>query len=66
MTYPQIGSNRLSGDEDEWRILVRWNQDAPTTLFTIPEALREAERLQEADEPDTARRIREAAEYAPR
>jgi hypothetical protein len=65
MTYPQIGSNRLSGDEDEWRILIRWKQDAPTALLTIPQALCEVERLQEADEHEIARRIRVAAEYAP-
>jgi hypothetical protein len=64
-TYPQIGSNRLSGDEDEWRILIRWKQEAPTTLLTLSQALCEVERLQEADEHEIAARIREAVECAP-
>ena len=49
-TFPQIGPNRLSGDDDEWRILIRWKQEAPTAIYTIPEALSEAERLQERAE----------------
>jgi len=64
-TYPQIGPNRLSGDADEWRILVRWNQGAPTTVYTISEALSEAERLQHANEHEIAQTIREAAERVP-
>jgi hypothetical protein len=64
-TYPQIGPNRLSGDADEWRILVRWNQGAPTTVYTISEALSQAERLQHADEHEIAQKIREAAESVP-
>ena len=63
--YPQIGPNRLSGDEDEWRILIRWNQEAPTAVYTIPEALSEAERLQQAHEYEVAQKIREAAECVP-
>jgi hypothetical protein len=65
LPYPQIGPNRLSGDEDEWRILIRWKQEAPTTVYTISEALDEAERLQQAEEHDIAQRIREAAERVP-
>jgi hypothetical protein len=63
--YPQIGPNRLSGDEDAWRILIQWKPEAPTTVYTIPEALSEAERLEQANEHEIAQRIREAAEYAP-
>ena len=63
--YPQIGPSRLSGDEDEWRVLIRWRQEAPTAMYTISEALREAERLRQADEHETARRILEAAECVP-
>ena len=63
--YPQIGPNRLSGDEDAWRILIRWKPEAPTTVYTITEALSEAERLEQANEHEIAQRIREAAEYAP-
>ena len=65
LTFPQIGSNRLSGDDDEWRILIRWKQDLPTAVYTIPEALSEAERLQQAHEHEIADRIREAAGRAP-
>ena len=64
-TYPQIAPNRLSGDEDEWRILIRWNQEARTTVLTISQALDEAERLQEAQEHEIARKIRRAVEHAP-
>ncbi len=64
-TYPQIGPNRLSGDADEWRILIRWNQGAPTSVYTISEALREAERLQHAHEHEISQKIREAAERVP-
>jgi hypothetical protein len=49
-TFPQIRPNRLSGDDDEWRILIRWKQELPTAVYTIPEALSEAERLQQAHE----------------
>jgi hypothetical protein len=61
--YPQIGRNRLSGDEDEWRILIRWTQGEPTSLYTIPQALCEAERLRERDEHEIARRILQAADH---
>jgi hypothetical protein len=64
--YPQIGPSRLSGDEDEWRVLIQWRQEAPTGVYTISEALREAERLRQEDEHEIARRILEAAECVPR
>ena len=64
--YPQIGPNRLSGDEDEWRILIRWKQEAPTAIYTVSQALCEAERLQHANEHDVAQKIREAADRIPR
>lgn len=62
---PQIGSNRLSGDADEWRVLVRWQQEQPTLVYTIQQALYEAKKLQAAQEHELARQIREAAEKAP-
>ena len=63
--FPQIRSNRLSGDEDAWRILIRWKQEGPTRVYTIQEALSEAEKLQQGDEHELARKIRQAAEQAP-
>ena len=63
--YPQIGPNRLSGDEDEWRILIRWKQEAPTAIYTVSQALYEAERLQHANEHEVAQKIREAADRIP-
>ena len=64
-SYPQVASTRLSGDDDQWCILIRWNEEAPTRLLTIRQALGEVGRLQEADEHESARRIREAVEYGP-
>jgi hypothetical protein len=64
-TYPQIGPNRLSGDADEWRILIRWKQETPTAVYTIPEALSEAERLQQAHQHEIAQKIRDAAGRVP-
>ena len=64
--YPQVRSNRLSGDEDEWRVLVKWEREAPTAIYTIQQALQQAEALQQAHEHEVARRIREAAARAPR
>ena len=64
-TYPQIGPTRLSGDADEWRILIRWKQETPTALYTVPQALSEADRLQQSDEHEVAQKIREAAERVP-
>ena len=64
-TYPQIGPNRLSGDADEWRILIRWKQEAPTAVYTVPQALSEADRLQQSDEHELAQKIREAAQRVP-
>lgn len=61
-TYPKIGPSRPSGDEDEWRILIRWEEGAPTALYTVPQALNEAERLQDAYLHEVAQSIREAAE----
>jgi hypothetical protein len=63
--FPQIGSNRLSGDEDAWRILIRWKQEGPTTVYTIQEALSEAEKLQQRNEHELAQKIRQAADHAP-
>jgi hypothetical protein len=63
--FPQIGSNRLSGDEDAWRILIRWKQEEPTRVYTIQEALSEAEKLQQRSEHELARKIRQAADHAP-
>ena len=65
MTYPQVGPSRLSGDEDEWRILIRWEEGAPTTLYTVPQALSEAERLRDGYKQEVAQAIREAAEQVP-
>ena len=63
--YPQIRPNRLSGDDDEWRILIRWKREAPTAVYTISQALSEAERLHQCDEHEVAQRIRQAAERVP-
>jgi hypothetical protein len=64
-TYPQIGPNRLSGDADEWRILIRLKEEAPTAVYTVPQALFEADRLQQSDEHELALKIREAAKRVP-
>jgi hypothetical protein len=64
-TYPQVEPSRLSGDEDEWRVLIQWAEGAPTALYTVPQALGEAERLTEASRHEVARAIREAAEQVP-
>ena len=63
--YPQIGPNRLSGDEDEWRILIQWTQEARAQIYTVSQALCEADRLVHANEYGIAQRIREAAERIP-
>ena len=65
MTYPRVAPMRLSGDDDEWRILIRWKQETQTTVYTVPQALDEAARLQQTNEHEVAQRIRDAAEYAP-
>jgi hypothetical protein len=64
-TYPQVGPSRLSGDEDEWRILIQWAEGAPTALYTVPQALAEAEKLEEASRHEVARAIRESADQVP-
>jgi hypothetical protein len=64
-TYSKIGPSRLSGEEDEWRILIRWEEGAPTALYPVPQALRIAEGLQEAYRHAVAQSIREAAERVP-
>ena len=64
-SYPQVESTRLSEAADEWRILIRWNEEAPTRLLTISQALGEVRRLQDVGDQEIARRIREAVEYGP-
>jgi hypothetical protein len=63
--YPQIGPNRLSGDEDEWRILIQWKREASPQMYTVSQALCEADRLTQANHHEVAQRIREAAERIP-
>ena len=60
-TYPQVASTRLSGDDDQWRVLIRWKQEAATTVYTISQALDEAAKLQRSNEHEIAQRIRDAA-----
>lgn len=60
-SYPQVASTRLSGDEDEWRVLIRWKQEAATNVYTIAQALDVAARLQQTKEHEVAPRIRDAA-----